>query len=54
MNSLLDAYVDSEDELLEMDAVAAAGVVMVGSVALNNAQRNRKERSVWVRPIFVG
>jgi len=52
MYSLLDADVDSADELLEMAAgAAAAGVVFVGSVALNNAQRNR-EGSRWVRPIF--
>jgi len=37
MSSLLDADVDSEDELLEMAAMAAAGVIIVGSVALSNA-----------------
>jgi len=46
MNSFLDAYVVSEDELVQMATVAAAGVIIVGSVALNNVQRNRKERSV--------
>jgi len=52
MNSLLDADVDSEDEFLEIAAVAAAGVKIIGSKALNNAQRNRKERNVWDRPII--
>jgi len=52
MICLLEAnYVVFEDELLEMAAVAAAEVIIVGSVDLNNAQRYRK-KSVWLRPIF--
>jgi len=44
MNCLLEAnYVDFEDELLEMAAVAAAGEIIVGSVDLNSAQRYRKK-----------
>ena len=33
---------------MEMAAMAAAGVIFVGSVA----QRKRKERSMWMRPMF--
>jgi hypothetical protein len=46
MSSLLDS--DSEEELMEMAAMAAAGVILVDLVA----QRKRKERSMWVRPMF--
>jgi len=39
---------DSEEEFMGMAVVAAAGVIIVDSVT----QRKRKERSVWVTPMF--
>jgi hypothetical protein len=50
MANLLES--DSEEELMEMAAMAAADVAIVGSVTFNDAQRMRKLRSMWVRPIF--